>query len=161
MGLCSHGIELTVSLHSIPGLIAWMTKFKLKVKVTQSHVRLFATPWTIQSNGILQARILFTFKYNLLFKFKLKRPAKRSGELGYPALVFLLLLSEELILLHFKSVCQNPKYCYNILNKIIIILKKWRKIKQSRCSSIFFILFKYWINSAAKDACKTKDRKRT
>lgn len=83
-----------------------------------------AAPWTIQSNGILQARILFTFKYNLLFKFKLKRPAKRSGELGYPALVFLLLLSKELILLHFKSVCQNPKYCYNILNKIIIILKK-------------------------------------
>ena len=82
MSLCSHGIELTVSLHSIPGLIAWMTKFKLK------------------------------------------RPAKRSGELGYPALVFLLLLSKELILLHFKSVCQNPKYCYNILNKIIIILKK-------------------------------------
>ena len=112
MSLCSHGIELTVSLHSIPGLIAWMTKFKLKVRVAQSHVQLFATPWTIQSNGILQARILFKFKYYLLCKFKLKRPAKRSGELGYPALVFLLLLSKELILLHFKSVCQNPKY-YN------------------------------------------------
>ena len=122
MSLCSYGIELTVSFHSIPGLIAWTTKFKLRV--AQSHVQLFTTPLTIQSNGILQARILFKFKYYLLCKFKLKRPAKRSGELGYPALVFLLLLSKELILLHFKSVCQNPKYCYNILNKIIIILKK-------------------------------------
>lgn len=51
--------------------------------------------------------------------FKLCWAAKRSGELGYQPLVFLLLLSNVLSSFTSKSICQNPKYCY-ILNKTMI-----------------------------------------